>query len=253
MSSKTRYSKFDAFAFSYSDEGIESCNIWLVLMEKFILQHLPKDAHILDLCCGTGELVQRLQIKGYQAIGLDGSEEMLHYAHKNTPGCKFILDDARFFKLPPTFHAVVSAHNSLSYVTKLEELASVFQNVYAAMMENGWFAFDLSQEERMKGNTSKSNFADDFAIIQSHSYNSEEKIGRESFVIFRLIDGGWQRSDTTLIQRPYSIAEVQSALERVGFTEISFYDAERDLGVDGMAERIFYICRKPLSSYDNSK
>ncbi|MDF5719760.1 MAG: class I SAM-dependent methyltransferase [Rhizonema sp. PD37] len=244
MSLETRYSQYDTLAFLYS--GLESSKVSLMLLEKFILQDIPNESHILDLCCGTGELVQLLLEKGYQVTGLDGSEEMLHYARENAPDAEFILDDSRFFKLPPIFHAVVSANNSLSYVTSLEELISVFHNVYAALQSNGWFAFDLNQEERYETDepTSTSDFTDDYAMIDCFSYDPEEKIAKSNLVMFRLINGEWQRSNLTFIQKAYFTAEVQSALEKVGFTEISIYDAGRNLGVPQMEGRTVYFCRK---------
>ncbi|MHC5613935.1 MAG: class I SAM-dependent DNA methyltransferase [Nostoc sp.] len=252
MSLETPYSEYDAYAtFWYT--GVESSKVWLTLLEKFILQHIPKGAHILDLCCGKGELVQVLRIKGYKATGLDGSEEMLHYARENAPDAEFILGDARFFKLPPTFHAVVSADSCFSNLTSIEELTSVFHNVYAALQSNGWFAFDLSPEERYWTETdektfTESNFTDDYVSIKNFSYDPEEKIAKTNLVFFRrLINGEWQRSDLNLIQKPYSTEEVRSALEKVGFTEITIYDAGRNLGVPKMDGRMVYFCRKLLN------
>ncbi|MDF5733362.1 MAG: class I SAM-dependent methyltransferase [Rhizonema sp. PD38] len=248
MSLETRYSQFDALAFLYS--GLESSKVCMMVLEKFILQHLPNESHILDLCCGRGELVQLLRIKGYRATGLDGSEVMLHDARENVPDAEFILDDARFFKLPPIFHAVVSTENSFSYVTSLEELISVFHNVHAALQSNGWFAFDLNQEERypIDEEISSSSFTDDYATIECSSYDPEEKISKSNLVLFRLINGEWQRSNVTVLQKAYSTAEVQSALKKVGFTEISIYDAGRNLGIPKMDGRMVYICRKLIDS-----
>ena len=102
------------------------------LLEELMLTHIPEKANILDLCCGTGQLAQKLLIKGYQIVGIDRSEEMLRYARENASGGKFIQSDARFFELPPTFDAVISMY-ALNYVMNLEELIGVFHNVNAAL------------------------------------------------------------------------------------------------------------------------
>lgn len=57
---------------------------------------------------------------------------------------EFIFDDARFFKLPSTFHAIVSTNYGLNHVIKFEELLCVFQNVYESLLVNGLFMFGIT-------------------------------------------------------------------------------------------------------------
>ena len=221
--------------------------IVLPVLENLVLCNIPQEGHILDLCCGEGRLVRQLIRKGYRVTGFDGSKTMLNQARENAPGGEFILDDVRSFKLQPTFHAAVSLR-SLVHMTSLEELTSVFQNVFAALLENGWFAFDLDLEERYQTDweDSEGNFTDDSAWIYLRSYDSEEKVARTQYVIFQLINGAWQRSEQTLLEKPYSTKEVKAALEKVGFTEVSIYNAKHDFEADTAVGRICYVCRKPI-------
>ncbi|WP_375509338.1 class I SAM-dependent methyltransferase [uncultured Nostoc sp.] len=250
MSSETGYFAYDAdMERVFAPNSKETYENYLVQLEELVLQYLPKGSHIFDLCCGRGELAQLLQNKGFQVTGLDGSEVMLHYARKNAPSVEFILDDARYFKFPPTFHAVVSIYNSLTEVTILEELESIFQNVYAALLENGIFAFEAFLEEVFLPYSVPNitgDVKDDYAWIGCTTYDIEKKIFRESYTNFQFMKGEWQRSEVTLLTRAYSIAEIQSALEKVGFTEVSIYDEERDLGVEKRAGKVCIVCRKPL-------
>ena len=147
MSSENRFSDYDAMHGIYFPHSLETFEKYLVKLEELILKYFPKGSHIFDLCCGRGELTQLLLEKGYQVTGLDGSEVELCYARENAPGVEFILDDARYFKLPPTFHAVVSIDTSLNYIMSIGELESVFRNVYVALLEKGLFTFELSLEE----------------------------------------------------------------------------------------------------------
>lgn len=45
----------------------------------------------------------------------------------------------------------------------------------------------------------------------------------------------WRRSDIIWPVKCYSTKEVRSALEEVGFADVSIYDAERDLAKPGVA------------------
>lgn len=250
MSSINRYSNYDVIASMYDDKGNRQHDIVVEQLEKLVLQDIPEGAHIFDLGCGTGKVVERLLKKGYQVTGLDGSEGMLHYARENAPGAEFILDDARFFKLPPTFHAVISTDVVLNYVISLEELKSVFHNVYAAMLDNGIFAFEMYLEELCESDWSRPDSAgdvkDDNAWVVRSNYDPDSKVLRNDTTRFQLIKGNWQRSDVTFLLKAYSVADVQLALEKVGFTEVTIYDIERDLGVDEAHGRACFVCRKLL-------
>jgi len=249
MSSSTLYSNYNALAQIYQERWNQAYGADMMqILEKLFLRHLPEKAHILDLCCGSGNLAQPLLMKEYQLIGLDGSEAMLHYAREKAPSGEFILGDARFFEFPPTFHGVVSVGNSLNHVMNLEELKCVFHNVFAALLENGVFAFSLSMEERYQSdkwnNIQKSSVKDEYIWIWQQIYDSKEKIGSRKITIMQLIEGEWQRSDHNLLSKIYSRAEIQSALENVGFTEVSFYDLERDLAVADLLGEGIFVCRR---------
>ena len=250
MSAVTRYSDYDRFAWVYNKHwGPGFSQRVLPILEKLMLQHLPAKANILDLCCGTGQLAQALIACGYQVTGLDGSEEMLRFARENAPTGEFIVDDARYFKLPDVYHAVVSTFDSLNHIMTLEELTSVFRNVYAALREGGLFLFDLNMEEgyQICWQDSFGNVEDDEVCVVRLSYRPEEGTAQFDVTIFSLQEG-WQRSDLTLMQKCYSEAEVQSALEVAGFIGIHAYAYNEQCGLEKLtpeAERAFFVCQKP--------
>jgi SAM-dependent methyltransferase len=248
MSLATRYSSYDLIAGIYKEYlGQNQVQKALLPIEKLLLGNIPKDAHILDLCCGSGELVQNLLTKGYKVTGLDGSESILHHASENAPGGEFICDDARFFELPPTFHGIVSISGSLTHILNLQELKSAFSNVYASLLDNGVFVFNIYLEAAFQSSWNGSisgDVKDEYAWALKTIYYPEEKIGRLHFTIFQLLEGSWQRTDNTVEEKCYSVTEIRSALEDVGFTEISVYDAERDFGVERDPGNAYFICRK---------
>ncbi|NJR70053.1 MAG: class I SAM-dependent methyltransferase [Synechococcales cyanobacterium CRU_2_2] len=119
-------------------------------LERSLLPQLPSAAQLLDLCCGTGQLIQPLLERGYQVTGLDGSEAMLNYARENAPRANFWLDDARTFSSPIQFDAVFSTSASLNHIMSLEALTEVFQNVYRSLQPSGFFLFDLNHPGQMQ-------------------------------------------------------------------------------------------------------
>ncbi|ARV63084.1 hypothetical protein BZZ01_17370 [Nostocales cyanobacterium HT-58-2] len=249
MSLANSYSVYDPFARIYN-EYYANREETMQLLEMLQLPHLTQEAHILDLGCGTGQVAQLLLKKGYKVTGLDESDGMLHYARKNAPGANFILGDIRYFELPSTFDGVISTGSSLNHILSLEELKGVFHNVYTAMLENGLFLFDLYLEEYFQSENDSmiaGDVKDEYVWGARASYHVEEKISQTKVTIFELLKENWQRLDITMLMKSYSREEVQSALENVGFTEVSIYNAERLFEKSGTAGEVYFVCRKPLS------
>jgi SAM-dependent methyltransferase len=247
-SSTKRNTNHDAIASMYDLKGTERHDIALECLEELLLQHIPKDSHFIDIGCGTGQMAQRLLKRGYQVTGLDPSDGMLKCARENAPSAKFILEDARFLKLPPTFHAAIATDVVFNYILSIQELIDALQNVYNSLLEKGIFAFELYLHELCESNWnsdgSGGGVRDDNAWVSIESYDRENKILQQDTTRFQLIDGNWQRSDRTFLMKAYSATEVRSALDKVGFTEIRMFELKRDLGIVRDDGRACFICRK---------
>lgn len=63
---------------------------------------------ILDLGCGTGQLMAEIARSGAQVTGLDSSADMLADARKNFPDLAFVCGDAAAFAFTEPFDAVFS-------------------------------------------------------------------------------------------------------------------------------------------------
>ncbi|GFE67434.1 trans-aconitate 2-methyltransferase [Chroococcus sp. FPU101] len=190
MSKENRYQEYDTWAWLYNQTmGPEYSKQQLQPIETLLLPKLPQKATILDLCCGTGHLVQHLTEKGYHVTGIDGSEAMLAYASLNAPEAKFILDDARTFELPYKVDAVCSTSASLNHIMSLEELKQVFGQVYLALKENGLFLFDLNHPSQMakwwKGGIAEGEIETEYAWAIASDYNAKDTTGYFKVIYYR--------------------------------------------------------------------
>jgi SAM-dependent methyltransferase len=151
MVTNQRYTEYDTWAWLYNQTmGPEYGKTQLQPLQTLLLKHLPESAKLLDLCCGTGHVMQYLFQQGYLMTGLDGSETMLYYAAQNVPRAEFVLADARKFDLPNCFDAVYSMSASLNHMMTLPDLQAVFHSVHATLKDNGLFLFDLNHPEQMQ-------------------------------------------------------------------------------------------------------
>lgn len=252
MPAQKIYSEYDQFAAFYNRYwGDEFSRPALAIFNVLLFPHLPAGCRILDLCCGTGQIAAGLVAHGYQVTGVDGSEVMLKFARHNAPAAEFIHADARAFKLPHTFQAVLSAFDSLNHVMELAELTKVFRNVYQVLADDGIFLFDLNLEDdnELLGN-SLNIVGEDHACVVRASYEPQERLKRYAVTMFHRADADqvkrecWRRSDLTLLQRYYTDAEVLGGLAAAGFSRVRTYDARREFGFTLSDGRMFYLARK---------
>jgi len=228
------FSDYDKFAWIYNKYwGSNIIALIMPIIENLILRNLSEGARILDLCCGTGQLAQVLSAMRYRVTGIDGSADMLTLARQNAPSVDFIQSDARSFKLPHKYQAVISTYDSLNHIMSVEELTEVFTNVHRTLRKGGKFLFDLSMEEGYKAV-----WNDNFSIVRdNHRYD---------VTIFHKNDT-WQRADVKLYQKCYSEAEIRTAINEAGFADVELYGYDGQSGVVDLAkkaERVFFLCKK---------
>ncbi len=250
MTGKEKYSDYDDFAWMYNKHwGSRFTPGALAVLGELVLPEITAGASILDLCCGTGQLAVILSEEGYHVTGIDGSDEMLKYARENAPGVELICDDARTFNLPSSFNLVTSFFDSLNHVMTIEELASVFRNVYSCLREGGLFVFDLNLEPGFlaKWQGYYGIVEDDHVCLFLQSYDPEKRIARFDATMFRLTDY-WYRSDVTILEKCYSVEEIRDTLSAAGFTILDIFEymlekGRKELTAD--SGRAFFLCEKP--------
>lgn len=245
-SSTARYTAYDPWAWLYNQSlGPQYCRDKLPFVEKLLLSKLKPAARILDLCCGTGHLTQHLATQGYQMVGLDGSEQMLHYARHNAPEAELITADARNFELPAPVDAVFSVSASLNHILSLAELSQVFDHVYAALATDGVFLFDL----RLQGNYSNHPLTGgevkaDYAWAVGEGYDADSAMAFFTITIFHRADQVWQRSDLTYQAKAYACNDVQIALAQAGFRSVQIYDRAGDLMLPADQQMVYFLAHK---------
>jgi SAM-dependent methyltransferase len=244
-----RFTDYDPFAWLYTNYwGEEFHREAIPVLERLLLHRVPAKAEILDLCCGDGRITQTLSRRGYKVSGLDGSERMLSYARQRSPRARFYLEDARRFRLPPRFDAVISTFDSLNHIMETDDLGKVFANAFQSLKPGGYFAFDLNREEAYRDMWSRtSTIVDKKAVsVARGRYDFETGIAICDVTLVRWVGEQWIRSDFRLKQRLHPRDAVMGALGAAGF-QAQVFDAMRDLGMEGDIGygRDFYLAAKP--------
>ena len=183
---------------------------------------------------------------GFTVTGIDGSESMLKYARENAPSGIFSQADAREFTFDTQFDGAISTCDSFNHIMTAEELQRAFGNTYNVLKPGGLFSFDLNTEEgyhKYWTGEKHGHWQDDNAFIIRLTYDDDKRQSSFEAVMFRLIDGHWQRFDALLTQQFYPIDTVLELLDKVGFSKVEYFDTEKDFGIDGTG-RIMYVMQK---------
>lgn len=110
----------------------------------YIHEHLEQ-GRVLDLCCGTGAVLQAL---GYErAVGLDMSGRMMEVAKKNAPSTLYVRADV----LHPPFEAafdLVTCFSALGHILPADEQRFVGA-VKSCLRPGGHFVFVTSRMPSM--------------------------------------------------------------------------------------------------------
>lgn len=243
------YSEYDRFSWFYNRHwGDEFCAPVLDIFQFILFPRLERGAHILDLCCGTGQLAAALCTRGYRVTGIDGSQSMLDHARQNAPQAELIRADARSFTVETPVAAVVSTFDSLNHVLDLGGMLQVFQCVFNALEPGGIFIFDLNTEDEFATGSREAMFdivEDDHACVVRSRYDVKGRMKYYEVTMFTLEADEWRRSDLTLVQRYYHPQEIVALLKRLGFERIAVHDAKDEFDFSISEGRAFFVGCRP--------
>ncbi len=227
------YSGYNSIAGIYDkiNEDIDY-RAWADYFEKCFEKYLQnKPELVLDLACGTGSMTMELARRGYDMIGVDGSECMLSVAYsraygENISGILYLNQDMRQFELYGTVGAVSCCLDSINYLISEEDIGQCFKCVHNYLDPGGLFLFDVNTPykfENIYGSNSyileceDENGYCDFCGWQNE-YDKESKLCRFYLSVFsETVGGKYTRRDEEQTERCYSLSEIADILDRCGF------------------------------------
>ena len=164
---------------------------WADYLGKILKEYGIDDGLVLDLGCGTGSMTEMLASSGYDMIGVDNAEEMLEIAMEKKVesghDILYLLQDMREFELYGTVRAVISACDSVNYITDDEDLTEVFRLVNNYLDPEGLFVFDFNTEYKYREILGEQTIAEDreeCSFIWDNYYDKDERINEYELTLF---------------------------------------------------------------------
>lgn len=235
------------FAAVYNDTWPNfSAKLWPFIAEM-VRQRVPEARNWLDLCCGTGRLLEILAREGYSATGLDASPHMLRYARRNAPGARLVRGDVRSFKVGKEFDVITCLFDSLNYLTRKRDLARAFHAARRHLREGGLFLFDLNTFEGLQDRWNRASvgrYRGGLIVVET-SFDAKRARGRCHITGFLREGRFYRKFEEEHIQRGYRSEEVDDLLTQSGLA-FRNYDGRSLSKPRKRSDRLVYVClRRP--------
>jgi D-alanine-D-alanine ligase len=230
---------------------VEDSNITKTELNLFMTAlDLPKDAQILDLCCGQGRHSLELAKQGHtQVIGLDRSHYLINRARKLNKqaglNVQFKEGDARKLRFKDnSFDAVIIAGNSFGYFESPKDDQRILEEVKRILKPDGKLLIDVTDGEYMKEHFEPRSWEwidKNYFVCRERSLSksSDRLVSRE--VITHVTKG--VIADQFYAERLYTFKNLDELLTEVGFTKIQEHskispESQRNQDLGMMAKRI---------------
>ncbi|KMJ60199.1 methyltransferase [Bacillus sp. LL01] len=229
---------------------------WVSFVQGAKERHLESDSEkffVVDVGCGTGELVIRFAKEGWEVAGVDLSESMLVIAHEKAgnAGVSIPFYEQNMAELDGFQGAdcITIFCDSLNYLESKDDVKRTFSSAYKQLKDGGLLLFDVHSLYKITQvfmNNTFTSVEEDVAYIWNsfpgeHPNSVEHEL---SFFVQEEKTDRYTRFDELHFQRTFSVETYRKWLEEVGFTILS---VTGDYSLENLAEnaeRVFFAAKK---------
>ncbi len=207
----------------------------------------------LDLACGTGTLTLELARRGYEMIGVDGSEDMLASAQEKLADCGavvppiFLCQTMEGLDLYGTVSAAVCSLDGINYLPT-GHLDPVFERLRLFVEPGGVLIFDVNTPEKLRamdGQVFLDETEDVFCVWRAELSADRTSVHYGLDIFARLEEDVWERGEEEHTEYIHTVDTLTGKLAAHGFGEIRVFAELRD-GPPGPGEQRVFIAARRL-------
>lgn len=203
----------------------------------------------LDLACGTGQLLEAMQRRGFGVAGLDNSPQMLDATARRCPEAALILSDLAAFEIDSRLDLISCLLYSLHYSHPVAALAETLRRAYRALKPGGLFIFDTVDKHGIQNRDAVTRLTQDgadFTFRSGWRYDGESETLALQVAIRREDANGVRDWEDHHAMTAISLSGLSALMRETGFTLTLL---ERDFGRmrewDGRSYNLLVVGRKP--------
>jgi len=201
---------------------------------------------ILDLCCGFGRISAELARMGYAVTGVDITESYLKTAREEAAyenlDIEYINADARDFKRPGFFDAVVNLYISFGYFSDQKDDLLLLRNAYQSLKKGGCIIIETLGKEIAVRDFVEAEWFEraGFTVLTEYEALDSWTFLKNRWILLK--DG--ERLEKTFTQRLYSASELRAILLEAGFDKVEIYGDWDETPYDRKAAKLIAVGRK---------
>lgn len=219
---------------------------------NLVKKYTKANDRILDVGCGTGQIMRKLSREGLNVDGIDISEDMLvvaqEIAREEGLNLNFFEQDIRNLSGTYNYNLIYSFLDTINYITEENDVKMTFENIYNSLDKNGIFIFDVHSEYKVNNILNDYSY-NDTSYELTYIWNSFS--GNESNSIYHQLtffipqENYYIRLDEDHYQRTFSKEVYSKLLTEVGFKiDKIFIDFDNEKQYKKTCNRIFFIVNK---------
>ena len=220
-------------------------------LEKLLRRSSIPVKLVLDLACGTGTMTWLLTRRGYEVIGVDGSEEMLAAAMSKSGQVAgvppvFLHQSMPRLDLYGTVDAAVCCLDSLNYLTDPKDVQRTLQRLHLFVAPGGMLVFDVNTVAKLSsldGQVFLDETEDVYCVWRTEFSRGVCTYWVDLFELRE--DGSWERSCEEHRERAYEPEELTQWLREAGFTKITLTGDMTGKPPKPEEDRLIFLCEKP--------
>jgi SAM-dependent methyltransferase len=202
---------------------------WVDYVEQLWQRFHAAPRTVLELACGTGNVLLELRERGYEVAGVDNSAEMLEEARRKAgPEVDLHCQDMRFLSLGRSFDACVCLFDSLNYLLDEEQLREAFAGARRHLNRGGLFIFDMNSIRALEAGmfNQEGRCADgSLHYVWRSRYDPWTRLCEIEMNFNLRTEEGLRTFIETHVQRGYSLDEITGSLEWAGLEVVATYDS----------------------------
>ncbi|MCA9078216.1 MAG: class I SAM-dependent methyltransferase [Planctomycetaceae bacterium] len=208
----------------------------------WLRQFKLESGRVVDLGCGGGQWLARLEEEGYETCGIDVSEHMIQIAKQNSPRSEFLCGSFADIAIPEC-DAVTSLGEPMNYLNSGPAMRRTMRNVYSALRSGGVFVFDVRHPASRKLSSQVHKTTENWFCHALIEEDHEKNQLKRYITTFRQTkDETYRRDEETHRLKVFSRSDVVGWLRKIGFR----VRTRRSYGSYKLGERqSVFICRKP--------
>ena len=222
---------------------------WYQYLKHILYYYDKKPVNIMELGCGTGNMMKYFSNEVNNVYGIDKSEDMLAIAQnkfqENNNVKLFNTDMSQKIKYD-SFDFVYSIFDSMNYILEFDELSNVFENVFLNLEEDGIFVFDINTEYRLMDivEGTKKLEGDFYTCYWRDIVDEENEQWIVELNIYLDKEDEIENFTETHVETSYPLEKIKKELLNIGFHQVDYYRSFTFSKGDSKNDRVHFVALK---------